>query len=316
MMIDKKPGIERIVSMNISNLSSQPTTAPKSLKRLLQRHPLFFYFLMAYVISWVVFIPYVLAEWDILQGDYILFYILHTFGPALAAIAMTAIIAGRTGLHELRQRIRQWRAPWQWYLFILLGIPVLLLLGIILQPGALAGFHDLSPILLVSYPFAFVATFFGGGALGEEIGWRGFALPRMQKQHGPLWGTLLLGLLWSCWHLSDFLTASKGGGQETGWTTFLLNFPVFTLAVLSLAVILTWIYNHTGGSIFTAILAHTSVNVLEVLLIPRYLILDEISLHKALLTAFGVVALLILILTRGRLGYQSQQEAPKVRSFL
>lgn len=296
--------------MNISSVSSQPSTASKSLKQLMQRHPLFFYFFLTYAISWILFIPYVLAEWGFMPGTYsIIFYTLHTFGPALAAIIITAIIAGKAGLHELRQRIRQWRAPWQWYLFILLGIPALLLLGIILQPGALAGFHDLSPILLVIYPIAFVATFFGGGPLGEEIGWRGFALPRMQSRFGPLWGTLLLGLLWSGWHLSDFLTASKGGGQETGWATFLTNFPVFMLAVVSLAIIMTWIYNHTGGSIFTAILAHTSVNILEVLLIPRYLTLDQISLHRALLISLGVTAILILILTRGRLGYQLDQES-------
>ena len=277
--------------------------------RLMQGHPLFFYFFLAYLISWILFTPYVLAEWGFIPGTYnILFYTLHTFGPALAAIAMTAILAGKAGLHELRRRIRQWRAPWKWYLFILLGIPALLLIGIILQPGARAGFHDLTPLLLVSYPFAFIATFFGGGPLGEEIGWRGFALPRMQKQYGPLWGTLLLGILWSGWHLSDFLTASKGGGQGTGWTVFFANFLVFTLTVVSLAIILTWIFNHTGGSIFIAILAHTSVNILEVLLIPRYLTLDQISLHRAALTGFGTVALLILILTRGRLGYQSAQE--------
>jgi membrane protease YdiL (CAAX protease family) len=297
--------------MNTSNVSSQTTSASRSLGQLMRRHPLFSYFFLAYAISWILFIPYVLAEWGILQGDFRFMYILHTFGPALAAIIMTSIIAGKAGLHELRQRIRQWRAPWHWYLFILLGIPALVLLGIILQPGALAGFHDLTPLLLVSYPFYFVATFFGGGPLGEEVGWRGFALPRMQSHFGPLLGTLLLGVLWSCWHLSDFLTASKGGGQGTGFATFLTNFPVFTLGVISLAFIMTWIYNHTGGSIFTAIMAHTSVNILEVLLIPRYLTLDEISLHRALLTGFGVIALLILILTRGRLGYQANQEQPE-----
>ena len=296
--------------MSTSTISSQSMATSRNLKQVMRRHPLFFFFLLAYAISWSLFIPYVLAEWGILQGNYTLFYIFHTFGPTLAAIIMTAVIAGRSGLHELRQRIRQWRAPWQWYLFILLGIPALVLLGIVVQPGALAGFHDLTPLLLVSYPILYVVTFFGGGPLGEEIGWRGFALPRMQANYGPLWGTLSLGILWTCWHLSDFLTASKGGGAGTGFTIFLTNFPIFTLAVVSLAIIMTWIYNHTGGSIFIAILAHASVNILEVLLIPRYLTLDEISLHRALLTGVGLPALLILILTRGRLGYRPSQEQP------
>lgn len=87
------------------------------------------------------------------------------------------------------------------------------------------------------------------------------------------------------------------------------------LAVLALAIIMTWVFNHTGGSIFTAILAHASVNISEVLLIPRYLTLDEISLHRALLIAFGAPAVLILILTRGRLGYQANQEQLDVEAL-
>lgn len=294
--------------MEISNTPGRSKLDSISLRLWVQQHPLFSYFFLAYAISWILFIPYVLGEWGMLHGNFTLMYILHTFGPSLAAIIMTSVIAGKAGLHELRQRVRQWRAPWYWYLFLLVGIPALILLGIIVQPGALAGFHDLTPLILMRYPILFVATFFGGGPLGEEVGWRGFALPRMQLRYGPFWGTMLLGILWSCWHLSDFLTASKGGGAGIGFSTFITNFPVFTLGVISLAFIMTWIYNHTGGSIFTAIVAHTSVNILEVLLIPKYLTMDEISLHRALLTGFGVVALLIILLTRGRLGCQPGRE--------
>jgi membrane protease YdiL (CAAX protease family) len=229
---------------------------------------------------------------------------------------MTAIIAGKTGLHELRQRIRQRRMPWQWYLFILLVIPGLVMLGVILQPGALANFKGLTPALLVTYPLYYVIVFFGGGPLGEEPGWRGFALPRMQPRYGPLWGTLLLGVLWSCWHLPDFLTASKGGGQGTGLVTFLTNFPIFTLGVMSLAVIMTWIYNHTRGSVFTAILAHASVNNPELVLIPLFPAMSMIALHLALLIGFGVPALLIIVLTRGQLGYQPDQKQLLISEML
>jgi len=290
--------------MNISNVSSQSISTSRSLKQWIQQHPLFSYFFLAYAFSWIVFIPYILAEWGFLQGNYTFFYILHVFGPALAAIVMTSVIAGKAGLQTLRQSIRQWRATWQWYLFILLGIPALVMLGIIVQPGALEGFKGFTTSLLASYPFFLVATFFGVG-LGEEPGWRGFALPRMQKQYGSLWGTLLLGVLWSCWHLPDFLTASKGGGQSTVFTTFLTNFPIFTLAVVSLAVIMTWLYNHTGGSVFIAILAHAGVDAPEVggwvALFPA---VSMIGSHWALLISFAIPALLIIILTRGRLGYQ------------
>ena len=294
--------------MEIANSTGQSKASSRNLKQWVQQHPLFSYFFLAYAISWIVFIPYVFAEWGYLQGDYKLFYILHVFGPAVAAIIMIRITSGQGGIHELRQSIRQLRAPRMWYLFVLLGIPALVMLGIILQPGALESYQGLTTSMMVGYPFYLIAVFFGVG-LGEEPGWRGFALPRIQKQYGPLWGTLLLGLLWSCWHLPDFLTASKGGGPGTGFSTFLTNFPIFTLAVMSLAVIMTWIYNHTNGSLFITILAHASVDAPEAVgwtaLFPA---VSMIGLHWALLISFSVPAILIIILTRGWLGYQSSEE--------
>jgi uncharacterized protein len=288
--------------------TSHATTTSKSLRQWMSQHPLFSYFFIAYAISWIVFIPYILAEWGYLHGNYTIFYILHVFGPAAAALIMLSVTEGKTGLRSLRQSLRQWRAPWQWYLFILAGIPALVMLGIIVQPGALQGFTGFSTKLVASYPFILITTFFGVG-LGEEPGWRGFALPRIQKQYGSFWGTMLLGVLWSCWHLPDFLTASKGGGVGTGWSTFLTNFPFFTLAVISLAVIMTWLYNHTQGSLFIATLAHASVDAPEVAgwtaLFPT---VTMIGLHWALLISFTIPALLIVILTRGKLGYKPGQE--------
>ena len=113
----------------------------------MRQHPLFFFFLMAYAFSWILLIPSVLSAWGILPGDFTVMFVLHTFGPALAAILMTGIVEGRAGLLSLRQRIRQWRAGWQWYLFSLVGIPALILFGIVVQPGALASFQGLTPSL-------------------------------------------------------------------------------------------------------------------------------------------------------------------------
>jgi len=293
--------------MNTSSASSHTTSSSGDLRQTIRRHPLFFYFLLAYAISWVLLIPYVLSEWGVLSGNYNLLYVLHTFGPAASAILVTAVIEGKAGLQRLRERIRQRRASWLWYAFILLGIPALVMLGIVVQPGALDSFQGLTARVLVSYPIYYIIVFFGGGPLGEEIGWRGFALPRMQPRYGPLWGTLLLGVLWSFWHLVDFLTASKGGGPSASLVTYLVNFPVFFLMVVSLAVVFTWIFNRTGGSIFTALLAHTSFNTPELTFIPLFLSVNMVELHRAGLIVFGPLAILIVILTRGRLGYQGDQ---------
>ena len=295
--------------MNTSKESSQSTSTSRNLQQLMRQYPLFSFFFMAYAFTWIIFIPYVLSQWGILPNTqiYVIFHVLHTFGPTLAAIIMINILEGKAGIRRLWQRIRQWRAPWHWYLFILLGIPALIMLGIIIQPGALASFQGVSPLLLVSYPLTFVAVWFGGGPLGEEIGWRGFALPRMQPRYGPLWGTLLLGVLWAFWHLEDFLTPGQGGGPGAGLAPFLRIFPMFLLEVIALAIILTWVFNHTRGSIFISITAHASVDTPEVVLVPLFLAVDYTSLILAGLIGFGVTALLIVILTRGRLGYDAGQ---------
>ena len=198
--------------MKSSLQPSQPPSSPKKLREVMRQHPLFFFFLMSYAFAWIISIPYVLSTWNILPGDYTIAFILKPFvGPTLAAIIMTGLTEGRAGLRHLRDRLRHRWADWWWYLFILLGIPVLILLGIVIQPGTLASFQGLTPNLLWNYPVYFVAVFFGV-ALPEEIGWRGFALPRMQPRYGPLRGTLLLGLLWALWHLLYFLTPDHGGG--------------------------------------------------------------------------------------------------------
>jgi membrane protease YdiL (CAAX protease family) len=290
-----------------NSMTSKP--AVRNLTQVMRQHPLLFFFLMAYAFSWIMLIPYVLSVWGILPGDYTFTFVLNPFvGPTLAAFIMTGLTEGKAGIARLRLRIKQWRAGWQWYVFILLGIPVMLLIGVVVMPGALASFQGLKPLILVSYPITFLAVFFGGGPLGEEIGWRGFALPRLQARFGPLGGTLLLGILWVFWHLPHFLTPAQGGGPGTGLATFVTNFPIFTLMVLAMAIIFTWVFNHTRASIFTAILTHAGINTPQLVWIPLFAALGVTSMNLAALVGFGVPALLIVILTRGRLGYQPGQE--------
>jgi membrane protease YdiL (CAAX protease family) len=294
--------------MEISKSSGQSKAPSRSLPQWMRKHPLFFFFLMSYAFSWIVLIPYVLSVWGILKGNFSFLYILKPFvGPTLAAIVMTGITEGKAGVLRLRDRLKQHRAGLKWYLFILLGIPALILFGIVIQPGMLGSFQGLTSKILVSYPVYFVIVFFGV-ALPEEIGWRGFALPRMQPRYGPLWGTLLLGILWAFWHLLYFLTPDHGGGPGTSLATYLINFSYFFLIVMAFAIIFTWIFNHTQGSIFIANLMHATIDAPQLVWIPLFLAVNETKLNLASLIAFGVPALLIVILTRGRLGYKPSQE--------
>lgn len=272
----------------------------------MRQHPLFFFFFLAYAFSWIISIPYVLSSWGVSPSGYnlaLLLFALKYAGPTVAAIIMTSVIEWKRGLLRLWHRVTLWRVGWVWYLFILAGVPALFLLGVIIQPGMFASFQGLTRAVLVSYPLAFIAVFLTI-ALPEEIGWRGFALPRMQPRYGPLCGTLLLGVLWGFWHLLYFLTPDHGGGRGIGAATVLVSFLTFLLLMIALAIIFTWVFNHTQGSVFIASVLQTSFDTPQVVLIPLFLAVNETTLNLAGLIGFGVPALLIVALTRGRLGYR------------
>jgi membrane protease YdiL (CAAX protease family) len=279
----------------------------------MRQHPLFFYFLLAYAISWILSVPAILAEWGLLPHPvFNLFFIIKSFGPALAAFILTNITDGQAGVLNLRRRLAQWRVGWPWYVFILLGMPAVMLLGAVVLPGVLASFQGLKPVYFaVSYLINFVLIFFAGGPLGEEPGWRGFALPRMQTRYGALRATLLLGVMWTFWHLPDFLTSAQGGGPAAGLSPFYTRLPIFFLMVMALAFVFTWVFNHTGGSVFIALLLHAVFNTFAGAVLPLFSAPIVTSTDLPVVTGVAVLAILIAILTRGQLGYQPGQEQPR-----
>ena len=294
--------------MESSTASTKSTTVSRNLPETMKRHPLLSFFIMAYAFSWIVSLPYILGQWGLLQGNFVIVFVIKSFGPFLAAYIMISLLEGKPGLARWRRSMRQVRAGWRWYLFILLCIPAFGLIGIAILPGALASFQGFPHNFAIVYLVTFILIFFGGGPLGEEPGWRGFALPRMQQRFGALQGTMLLGVLWVFWHLPDFLTNAQRGGPGANITTLLaINFPIFFLVVMSLAVIFTWVFNHTRGSLFMAILLHTSINAFGT--VQPFFSASSVA-NTDLFMCIGtlVPALLILILTRGRLGYEPGQQ--------
>lgn len=276
-------------------------------------HPLLFYFLMAFAFSWV----YEIIAFSFFPPDGSLTALLIVLGltligPTLSAFIMTALTQGKPGMRRLLRRYVLWRVGLRWYLFTLLAPPALLLLGYLVMPGAIAAFHGIPvPAFLQSYLLSFLVIFTVGGPLGEEPGWRGFALPRLQRGYGPLVGTLTLGVLWGLWHLPLFILIPGYDGAGTGFVGILVPFLAFVVEATALAVIFTWVFNNVRGSLLLMMLLHGTLNTATNTLPTLFPALASSFFVQMMPIVVAVIAaLLIIVMTRGRLSYQRyQQEA-------
>ena len=280
-----------------------------SLTRLLARHPLRSYFAIAFGGTWLLLLVPVLAQnglglLPITVPDvamFVLFVTATLVGPTLGAIVMTAATGGRPALRHFFHRYLQVRVGLRWYLLALLGVPLIILLaesasfGLVPFQTALAQW----PVFLTAYLPAVLFSMIMP-ALFEEPGWRGFALPRLEQQYGPVPGSLLLGLLHQVWHLPVFFI-TMGIMAEGPFNGGVFAYRIFSSLVL--AVIWTWVFNNARGSIFMALVLHGTNNAASALVQgwgPRFLTPGANTLADMLLT---ICALLIIVLTRGRLSY-------------
>ncbi len=276
--------------------STTPTRQRERLLELIRGHPLISYFVIAYAFTWT---------YDLLF--LVLFPIPDVgpnraaprdLGPSVAALIVTATVAGRMGLKQFFKRFLIWRVNIGWYLFIVVGVPLIYVAGILLVPGALASFRVPPPADLVIYPFLFLFVVVFGGPLFEEPGWRGFALPRLQEPWGPLGAALILGVLWAGWHATEYLTPefSRTNGGLT-----LSGISIFLAGAVCFSVIIAWAFNNTRTSILIAILLHASINFSQG--VTSQLFPAAGTNEVGPVVAFVVVTLVIVVATRGRLGY-------------
>ena len=280
-------------------MSSAPVKAS-----LLRRHPLVTFFVLAYALTWIpVALVLVGLQLGLLPSNSPVVSItsrLISFGPAIAALIATAAVSGRAGVGQLLRRLVQWRVGVQWYLFSVFGILVALLIGaMVMFRGAplAASAGQWQTVILLFLPTVAVAAITTG--LGEETGWRGFALPRLQSRHGALLATLIVGVLWGLWHLPNVLFF-HWGPQTLG---------LFLLETLTDAFILTWVYNNSRGSLLPVILLHAaqdkSFGMLGVLMpnVPA----DQLYVLYILVDLALIVG--IMVYTRGTMSYVANREA-------
>lgn len=225
--------------MEVLHLRLAEAGMQRTVVTLLQRRPIVTYFVLAYAFSWVL---YPLIAFNPLYG------VPGLFAPALAAVIASALEGGRGEVRRLFARVTHWRVGLPWYT-LALGLPLLLslvILGIAILRGAPASFQLVPISALGAIIFVLV--------IGEEIGWRGYAQPALERARSPLAAALILGVLWGLWHLPTFVL--PGLPQEG------VPLPAFIVFTTTASVVLAWLMKHSHGSVIIATLFHGSFNTL------------------------------------------------------
>jgi len=218
------------------------------------RRDLAVFFLLAFVFSWLFAVPLALkshGRWPTSLPSSL--HYLVAYGPLLAALVVTRISQGLEGLKQFRSRLLKWRVSWFWWLIAL--SPLLFYAFVNLVFGLVQGQPvDFSPLGrlkflpelgVLAWPF-WILTF----GLGEEAGWRGYALPNLQRKHGARTATLILWFFWALWHVPLFFYSYEP-----------LMAPIFLLSLLAGAFVFTWLYNSTGDSILITAVWHGTFNL-------------------------------------------------------
>ncbi|MDP6435981.1 MAG: type II CAAX endopeptidase family protein [Gammaproteobacteria bacterium] len=222
--------------------------------RPISKHPLLSFFVLSYLFSWLVGIPQLLSARGII-GLHIPQAVeaLAAFGPFAAAVVVLWVCGNRRGMHDLFVSLRAWRVSSQWFAFACLSPFAVMFTALALTDGTGALFSEQLAAELFVGSALFELLIVSGLAqgLGEEPGWRGFALPLLRKRFGPLLASLAIFPVWLCWHLPFFLARPEF--QLGAWIGF-------SAGIFAAAVWCTFIYDATR-SVLMLILWHALINI-------------------------------------------------------
>jgi membrane protease YdiL (CAAX protease family) len=228
---------------------------------MLLRYPIVSYFILSFAIAWSVWIPV-----GILVAEPSVAVVLPgAWAPTIAAVMLTAATEGRSGVRKLLSGLLKWRAGIRWYLFAILsctavaffaiGIHVLLGGSAPTVEAVAARFGlpaERASSLFAMLPIIYVVTIFTGGPIAEELGWRGYAQARLQLKVGAAPAGVVIGFIWSLWHLPLFFFLP----EATGDVPILYYVPLVT----AWGVLFGWLYVRTYGSVLLCVLFHAGVN--------------------------------------------------------
>jgi membrane protease YdiL (CAAX protease family) len=238
-----------------SRSPSLPGHRGSRMVRLVRGRPLAAFFVLAFGITWAVWVPRAAGVPVGAVGQ------LWTWIPAVAALLAAAFTGGGATVGELGARLVRWRVGWRWYAMVVLG-PAIFSLAVAAAYAMLGGSWSdaVPPALGGETPLAllplFLLVLFVTDGVGEGVAWRGFALPRLLVRQNALVASLILGALWAAWHLPLVWTEDAPLHGQPIWL-LLLN-------MTAKSVLFTWVFLHTGGSVLLAALFHATTNLFVV----------------------------------------------------
>jgi uncharacterized protein len=273
-------------------------------KAFIKRHPVVTYFALTFAISWgcilVVIGPDgILGSKDLSEGLMPFVYLATLLGPSVAGILLTGLVDGRAGFREFGSRLLRWRIGARWYAVALLTAPLLItatLLALSLTSPVflpvLVTTDDKTSLLLTGIVMGLVVGFL------EELGWTGFAVPRLRLRYDVLTTGLIVGLLWGAWHFPLFLGSVSASGALP---------PALYLSVLLFSflpayrVLMVWVYDRTG-SLLVAMLMHAPLAASQLILIPSAISGVQVVIYDLVFAAaLWVFVAAVAVANRGQL---------------
>ena len=241
----------------------------KTTSTFVTRHPVSSYFVLTFLISWTGILVVLgpggfTGESEPADVRLPFVYIAMLAGPTVAGFLLTGVVSGKAGFHELLSRLLTWRVAASWYAVAIFAAPLLMMMVVIplsLTSGgylpAIFASNDKGSLLLTSITAGVMAGVF------EELGWTGFAVPRLQRRHGVVATGIVVGVFWGAWHFPLFSGGDLSGAVPTA--VFLLV-QLFSF-LPAYRVLMVWVYDRTG-SLLVAVLMHVSLTASTLLLQP------------------------------------------------
>jgi membrane protease YdiL (CAAX protease family) len=218
---------------------------------------LLLYFLITYIIAWALWIPVVLFTQGLIAGPAVLFEILGYIAPLAPMISAFIIILkreGKSGFKEFLKTAFQIKFGW-WWIPVIFLIPFLGLLAHLISLVIFGPTYPISSLLFQPFQILALLLFqllIAGGL--EEFGWRGYALPRLEKYINSLFSSIVIGFVWGFWHLPLFFALGNPHNEY-------MPFVLFLATDVILSVIMTWMMNNTNKSLIPALIIHSWMNV-------------------------------------------------------